>query len=191
MSEVSGVILAAGTSSRMGVENKLMRVWRGKPLVRHVYDAAVASDLAVVVSVTGHEADLVASCLPGDAAMTCNGDYANGMAGSIRAGLYRLQGHGPVMILLGDMPLVTTHHINAMLDAFQAAASDNAIVVATHEGKIGNPVIFGKEHFAALKLLEGDRGAGELVRNSADTLIKVEIGPAASQDFDTPDAFSN
>lgn len=186
---ISGVILAAGTSSRMGEENKLTRLWQGKPLVRHVFDAASASSLARLAIVTGHEGEAVRACLPDTAPVTENGDYANGIAGSIRAGLYRLQGHGPVMILLGDMPLVTSDHIDMMVSACESRQSDDAIIVATDGGKFGNPVLFGKAHFVALKLLEGDRGAGALVRQSVDMVTKVEIGAAASRDFDTPESF--
>lgn len=186
---VGGIILAAGTSSRMGSENKLVREWNGKPLVRHVYDAASRSKLFRLAVVTGHEREAVEACLPEDAPRTHNGDYANGMAGSIRAGSYRLQGHGPMMILLGDMPLVMSEHINSMIDTYMEADSDKAIIAAACNGDIGNPVLFGKAHFVSLKLLEGDRGGFSLLQNNA--VIAVEIGEAARRDFDTPEAFED
>ncbi len=190
MKQVAGIILAAGLSSRMGAQNKLITEWQGKPLVRHVVDAALASKLSPVVVVTGHEADAVEAALPANIALTRNGDYANGMAGSLLAGIYRIQGLAPMMILLGDMPVVQTADIDSLIAAYKSAGSKSAIVVATSDGDFGNPVIFGPDWFVPLKLLEGDRGARELIEANPDDVITVEIGEAARRDFDVPEAFS-
>ena len=178
---IGGIILAAGRSTRFGKDNKLLAHWKGKPLVRHVVDAASASRLDRLAVVTGHEADRVRAALPNDVATIHNYEFREGMAGSLRAGCYRLQGHMPVMVLLGDMPLVTTVHINSLIDAFDG----ETITAATCRGEIGNPVLFPKSQFAALKCLDGDRGARSLLKR-ADVLT-VELGEAAARDFDTPD----
>ncbi len=187
--DVSGIILAAGLSTRMGDANKLTTVWNGKPLVRHVAEAALASRLNKVVVVTGHEADEVEAVLPKGCLVAWNGDYAEGMAGSIRCGQYRLQGYGPVMIMLGDMPLLECEHINALMDAFENA-QDKAIIVATCNEQWGNPVLFDTSYFTDLKLLDGDAGARSLIERNRDRVVEVEIGPAAKRDFDTQDAFA-
>ena len=139
---IGGIVLAAGRSTRFGEVNKLLAEWNGKPLVRHVVDAALASRLSRVVVVTGHEREQVANVLPDGVATIHNYEFQQGMAGSIRAGCYRLQGHMPVMIMLGDMPLVTATHINQLIAAFDG----EGIVVATCNGKTGNPALFPKSH---------------------------------------------
>ncbi len=186
---VSGIILAAGLSSRMGEANKLTTPWNGKALVQHVAEAALTSCLDKVVVVTGHEAQDVEAVLPEGCLIAWNGDYAEGMAGSIRCGQYRLQGYGPLMVLLGDMPLLESRHIDALIHAFEQS-DDEAIIVATCNGKWGNPVLFGKDHFVALKLLDGDSGARSVVQKNRDSVVEVEIGQAAKRDFDTPEAFA-
>ena len=188
MSRVSGIILAAGLSSRMKGSNKLTTNWHGKPLVYHVAKAALGSQLEKVVAVTGHHAEAVEAALPDGCLIAWNGDYAEGMAGSIRCGQYRMQGYGPVLILLGDMPLVTSAHIDSMIAAFEDG-TDDTIIVATANGVFGNPVLFGGSHFVALKLLEGDSGARSIVDANRSTVVEVEIGAAARRDFDTSDAF--
>ena len=188
MTGVSGIILAAGLSSRMGDANKLTTLWNGKPLVRYVADAALASRLEKVVVVTGHEPEKVEAVLPEGCLIAWNGDYAEGMAGSIRCGQYRLQGYGPVMILLGDMPLVSAQHIDSMIAAFEGG-DDETIVVATADGRWGNPVLFGVSHFRALKLLDGDTGARSVIEANGEKVVEVEIGEAAKRDFDTQEAF--
>jgi len=188
MTGVTGIILAAGLSSRMGSTNKLTTAWNGKPLVRHVAEAALASRLEKVVVVTGHEAKSVEAVLPESCLIAWNGDYAEGMAGSIRCGQYRMQGYGPLMILLGDMPLITAQHIDSMIAAFEQG-DDDTVVVATANGVLGNPVLFGVSHFVALKLLDGDSGARTIIESNRDIVVKIEIGDAARRDFDTSDAF--
>jgi len=186
---ICGIILAAGQSTRMGTRNKLLETWGSKPLLRHVADAALASKLKNTVAVLGHEADTVERALPDDFPTFVNGDFANGMAGSLRAGLYRLQGLAHVMVLLGDMPLINADHINEIITAFENHEGNDCIVVATHNGKWGNPVLFGVDYFTDLKLLDGDSGARSVMNAHHDKIIEVEIGAAASKDFDTPEAF--
>ena len=187
---IAGVVLAAGRSVRMGEINKLTEEWNGEALVSRVVRAAQSSKLDMFAVVTGHEAESVRAVLPPDCAFTQNDDFAGGMAGSIRAGIYRLQGLAAVMILLGDMPLVSAQHINAMIDAYKTADDSGAIVVATCDGKWGNPVLFGPDHFRALKMLDGDRGARDIIKENSAKVATVEIGVAAVRDFDTPDAFT-
>ena len=187
---ICGIILAAGKSSRMGSENKLTRMWRGKPLVRHVVDAAMASRLDRFAVVTGHEAETVSAILPSDTPQFRNDAYETGMASSILAGTYRLQGHAATMILLGDMPLVSSDHINLLIDAFESKKSQSAIVAATCDGKLGNPVLFGLDWFAPLKVLEGDKGARTLIEENRHDLTTIEIGEAAKRDFDLPADFT-
>ena len=185
MIPVAGVVLAAGMSSRMGEENKLVKVWNDRPLVRHVVDACAQSQLDRFVVVTGHQQHEVEACLPSDVALIQNHEYEQGMAGSIRAGIYRLQGLAAVMVLLGDMPMVEPDHINAMINAFRERDETDAIVVATNEGKWGNPVLFGTAYFGRLKMLDGDRGARALLEENQEHIVPVEIGQAAARDFDT------
>jgi molybdenum cofactor cytidylyltransferase len=95
------------------------------------------------------------------------------------------------MVLLGDMPLVSNDHINALISAFRKQDSEDCIVVATNQGEWGNPVLFGGQYFADLKLLEGDSGARSVMNAHREKIIEVEIGLAAAKDFDTPESFSN
>ncbi len=179
----TGIILAGGLSRRMGARNKLLEVWNGKPLVRHVADAALASELDAVLVVLGHEAEQVLALLPDGVRTTFAPDYEDGLSATLQAGL--AASDGTVMVLLGDMPLVGASHINALLATFNDA---NPLVAASHEGRLGNPVLFGVGYREALSKLSGDKGARFLLETEPVTL--VDIGPAAVRDFDTPEAFA-
>ncbi len=189
---VAAIVLAAGRSTRMGHQNKLSTPWRGVPLLSHVLTALASSDLDPVIVVTGHEADQVCDLIPESAITVFNGDFASGMASSLRTGVERAgQGNcDGVMILLGDMPMITTPHIEQMLQAFDAA-DDDAIIQAAAQGKPGNPVLISRRYFPQLMKLSGDRGARDILKSNAASVVRVEIGEAAGQDFDTPDAFAS
>ncbi|MEP3015284.1 MAG: nucleotidyltransferase family protein [Hyphomicrobiales bacterium] len=174
----------------MGEVNKLTRAWHGKPLVAHVVDAARSSALANVVVVTGHQAQHVAACVGDDALLVHNPDFATGMASSLRAGIREAQSSGAdaVLVLLGDMPLVSAADIDRILRAF-SEAGNAAIVQATCQGKPGNPVLIPEAYFDELLEVEGDKGARDLIKRYSAQRMLIEIGTAAARDFDVPEAF--
>lgn len=188
---VHAVLLAAGRGQRMGGPNKLLSRFAGKPLVRRVAEALAASKVRGTVAVTGHEADRIADALEGtDARIANNADFASGLASSLKAGIAAMPPDASgALIALGDMPGVTTHDIDRLVEVF-AASGGNAIVRATHAGKRGNPVILPRELFAAVSHLQGDTGARHLVETSEIRVVDVEIGEAASLDVDTPEALA-
>ena len=188
---VVATILAAGRSTRMGETNKLLENWQGKPLVAHVVDAALASiELTQVVAVTGHQADQVAKVVEPGVATVHNPHFATGMASSLKTAIAwstERKANG-VLVLLGDMPLVTAAQIDAMLGAF-AKAGNEAIIQATNNGEPGNPVLLPASLFDEILQIDGDRGARSVIETHAERVVPVEIGPAAARDFDTPQAF--
>ena len=191
--KIAGIILAAGSSTRMGEANKLTTLWQDKPLLRHVADAALASNLSDVVVVTGHQAGDVMAVLPPDMRSVHNPQFAEGMAGSLHAGMNAAAAQPEidgVLILLGDMPLVTSEHINWLVGQFSPSGL-GSIVMATAKDKPGNPVLFARMHFEALLQTSGDRGARDVVQANKALVETVEIGKAAVRDFDDAAAFEN
>ena len=94
------------------------------------------------------------------------------------------------MILLGDMPLVTPEIIGRLIAAFNPGEG-RAICVPVHEGRRGNPVLWGREFFAEIAKLDGDEGARRLLAAHADGLREVDAGSAAiHRDFDTPESLA-
>ncbi|HSO48254.1 MAG TPA: molybdopterin-binding/glycosyltransferase family 2 protein [Rhizobiaceae bacterium] len=185
---VSAVILAAGRSTRMGAHNKLLARLDGKALVRHVAEAAMASSAAETIVVTGHEAELVEAALASlPVRVVRNQDFAEGMATSLAAGIDAVSpDSGSAIVLLGDMPLVSAAMIDRMIEAH--AAAPKAIVMASHNGERGNPVLWPKGDFPALKTIRGDKGARERIAEEGGRVIAVELGEAAGFDLDTPQA---
>lgn len=186
---VDAVVLAAGRSSRMGGPNKLLALFDGKPLVRRAAEAVLASRAGEVIVVTGHQEGRVAAALSGLAVRSAhNGDYASGLASSLKAGFRaRAREADGMLVMLGDMPGVTSADLDRLIAAF-VKAGGTAIVRATFEGRRGNPVILPRSLFGEVMKLEGDTGARHIVEAEGNATVDVEIGAGAAVDVDTPEA---
>lgn len=189
---VAAIVLAAGKASRMGESgpHKLLAEFDGVPLIRQCVLQAVASAASPVIVVTGHRAEEIVACLDGlDVKKIFNPDFADGMAGSLKTGLsiVPLDAVDGLMVLLADMPKITTAHLDALLSRF-LELQGAAVIRATDNGKPGNPVIVPGSLFPALSSLEGDRGARMVIEESRLPVVGVEIGEAASADADTSQA---
>ena len=169
--------------------HKLLADFGGEPLVRRVATRAKASVAREIVVVTGHRAADIGAALSGlDLRLAHNGDHESGMASSLKTGLSALSpAHAGVLILLGDMPGLTTADIDRLIATFVSAGG--ASVVRACDGAMrGNPVILPRALAPDLMKLEGDAGARGLIEASGYPIIDVDIGAAARLDVDTPEA---
>jgi molybdenum cofactor cytidylyltransferase len=88
------------------------------------------------------------------------------------------------------MPLVSAQHIDRLISAF-SPAERRTIIVPVHAGERGNPVLWGREHFAEMLRLDGDRGAKVLMDRNEDHVTEVAMrSDAVLADFDTPEALA-
>lgn len=189
--QIAGVILAAGRSTRMGA-NKLLSLINDRAMIRMTAEAMLASTARPVLVVTGHEREKVEAALTGlDVRFVHNPDYATGLASSLKAGIAGLPGDADaVVVALGDMPLVGGRHINRLIAAF-SPAERRSIIVPVHAGERGNPVLWGRQHFAEMLTLDGDRGAKSLMDKHEDQITEVQIRTdVVLADFDTPEALA-
>ena len=187
---VSALVLAAGRSTRMGPVNKLLAPFDGRAMVRAVVDELEGSSVRPVVVVTGHEAGRVEEALAGaDVRLVHNPEYRQGLSGSIRAGLAALaESAEAAVICLGDMPLVTSAHVDKLVAAFDPAER-REICVPVFEGKRGNPVLFARRFFEEMASVRGDVGARHLIGEYEEYVCEVAMEDrAVLVDVDSPQA---
>ncbi|MFN3231788.1 MAG: NTP transferase domain-containing protein [Alphaproteobacteria bacterium] len=190
---IAAIVMAAGTSSRMGGRNKLLEEIEGAPMIRHTVENTLGSTAGPVIVVTGRDQGDIQSALEGlEIQFVHNPDFADGMAGSLHAGLNALPDDvDGVAICLGDMPLVTAADINRLIAAFDEEEG-RTICVPTRAGKWGNPVLWSRLYFEEMQNIKGDKGARGLLHTYADKICEVDIdGDRIFRDFDTPDAFGS
>lgn len=195
MPRVGAIVLAAGRSSRWraagGAEaTKLVAEVSGKPIVRRVAEAALASRAWPVVVVVGHEREAVGAALAGlDLTTAVNPDFASGIASSLRTGLAALPADvAAALVLLGDMPDVASPLIDRLIESFEASPGVLAVAPVTG-GRRGNPVLIARGLFGPAMALEGDEGARRLLSGLAPGAVaEVETtGAEAAFDVDTPE----
>ena len=184
--KVSGLILAAGLSSRAGAVNKLQFKYQQKPLVNHVADALKAADLHQVIAVTGHQHKQVEAALGNsDVEAFYNPAYESGMASSLVLGISKLIESDAIIVCLGDMPNVTSSTIEKLHQAF-LQHRDKAVFIPCYQGKRGNPVLLSKLMFDTLLALKGDSGAKFLARQYPQKVMEVDVdSEGILQDYDT------
>jgi molybdenum cofactor cytidylyltransferase len=189
--KVAALLLAAGSSRRMGGPNKLVATIGGRPLVRIAAEAAVASAADSLTVVTGHQAGEIEAALKGlQATIVHNPDHANGLSTSLRAGLARIPSDADaIVVLLGDMPGVTAAMIDREIDAFNPAKGAE-IVVPSHVGQRGSPVLWSRRFFGELAAVEGDKGGRDVISAHRDVVAWIDLGPATALDVDTPEALA-
>ena len=189
---VAALVLAAGQSRRMVSANKMLVEVDGRAMVRHAAEAALASRTCPVVVVTGHAPEAVAGALQGlDVTLVHNPDFADGLSTSLRTGIAALPGDADaVAVMLGDMPRVGPAVIDRLIAAYNPAEG-RAIVVPTHRGKRGNPVLWDRRFFEAMRTVGGDTGARHLIGEHEELVAEVELpDDAVLLDIDTPEALA-
>ncbi len=154
---VSGIILAAGGSSRFGQPKPLLD-WHGQPFVRAVAQAALTAGLSPVVSVTGANAEQVESAIHDlPITITRNENWQDGQSTSIKAGLHTLPIEtGAAIFLLADQPQTTPAVLRALTE--EHARTLAPIIAPLVDGQRANPVLFDRLTFPDLMALSGDVG---------------------------------
>jgi molybdenum cofactor cytidylyltransferase len=200
----AAIILAAGSSSRMGAgQHKLLLPLGDRPVLAHVIEATLASHARPIIIVLGHRAAQVRASISHYAthpAITLveNNGYTKGMSTSLRVGLQALTAtssktepsHYPngALVLLGDQPLMTPSILDTLIATKQA--TEKRIIAPLYNGKRGNPVLFDASLFPELMEVTGDEGGRSVIERHRQDLVTVEVGDTvAPYDVDTWDAY--
>jgi molybdenum cofactor cytidylyltransferase len=199
----AAIILAAGSSSRMGAgRHKLLLPLAGRPVLVHVVDAVVASQASPIIIVLGHQAKQVHSHLApyadnSNIIIAENPDYLQGMSTSLHLGLRTLMANEQTtsnskvdgaIIILGDQPLITSQLIDMLIATRRT--SGKRIVAPLYHAKRGNPVLFDADLFAELLTTSGDEGGRSVIERHRQELATIEMDdPMANYDVDTWEAY--
>ncbi len=186
---IVGVILAAGSSSRLGRPKQLLPLG-DRPVLVHTLANACAAALDGVIVVLGHEAATIQRRIDfGAARVVLNADYRAGQSTSLRAGLAALPPDADAaLFILGDQPLLGPALLDALIAARRASAAP--IVMPTYRGQRGNPVLIASDLFPELARITGDRGARGVIHAHAAEIHEVPIaGDPPTDDLDTQEDY--
>lgn len=181
---ISGIVLAAGTSSRLGKSKQLLEL-EGKPLIQHVVDAAAAAGLDEIVVVLGHDAELVRAALdlPTNARTVENPEYRSGQSASLAAGLAAMDPSSEAaIVLLADQPDIPASVIRELMEAHRRSP---ARVLRARFRNAPGPALLAREIWGDLSRLKGDTGARELIEAHPDWVEEIAFDADAPPDVDT------
>ena len=193
---VGAVVLAAGEAKRYGALKQLLD-WKGKPLVAHVANQALAcSDIDRVVVTVGAGAERVRAALQGhDVQIVDVPDWQAGQSRSVLASLAALTQPSPafgnqepcgaVIFLLADQPGVSPPLLAALIQRHRETLAP--VVAPRFGGHHGNPVLFDRATFAEFASLAGDVGARDIISAHREEIAWVDWPDASVfADIDTP-----
>jgi molybdenum cofactor cytidylyltransferase len=183
---LSCLILAAGGSTRMGRPKQLL-TYRGQTLLRRAAETALALPVGEIVVVLGSRADQIqeeVADLPLKVAL--NPDWTRGMGSSIATGMAELAADSKgVLTLLVDQPHVTPALLEEMILAFHTGSE---LVAAAYGENLGVPAIFGQVYFEALRQLDTQGGAEDIIRAHRNRAHCIPF-EAGKVDVDTPEDY--
>jgi molybdenum cofactor cytidylyltransferase len=168
---ISGLVLAAGVSKRMGSPKQELKL-AGKAMLDHVTDSFLSSGLAEVVVVIrpGISWSRKARRLK----VVVNPRPSEGISESLKVGVRALNKRSEAVVVgLGDKPLVRPSTIDMLVSAYES--SDSKMVVPTLKGTRGNPVLFDKSLLPELLRLRGDAGAKSIMEDNPRGVLEVPV----------------
>ena len=186
---ISGILLAAGESRRMGQFKQLLKLG-GKTFVEHCADSLLASLASEVIIVTGYRESEVRSALGNrPVRFTHNPDYPSGMTSSIKCGVQALSENARACVLaLVDQPQIATDVIDRLIETYQK--SQPLIVIPTCEGKNGHPILLDLALREEILSMDPAQGLREVVRSHSGRIARVEVSTrAVLEDFDLPEDY--
>lgn len=186
MSKYGVIILAAGSSSRLGKPKQLL-AFEGTTLIEHVVRqaSAVSEALTVVVSGAAHE-EIQTALATAQVSLVYNPDWEKGMSSSLQMGLKALVNEAPeveaCILMVCDQPYVSTILLEEMLRSYEN--NDAEIVACTYAETAGTPALFGACFFEDLLGLGGQAGAKKIIAENETNVFYLPF-PNGRVDIDT------
>ncbi|HXV22955.1 MAG TPA: nucleotidyltransferase family protein [Alphaproteobacteria bacterium] len=187
---VIAIILAAGLSTRMAPQNKLLLKFGGEPLVRRVAREAVASKAVQVFVVVGHDRWNVRKAIA-DLPVTIveNPDYTESQMTSVRVGVLAAPEASGYLVIPGDMPLLARADFDRLIVRFAELGGEKA-VVPFDETERGNPIVIPGWSREEMYRRGINFGCRNLLINFPELVSPLKTAePQFFQDCDTLEAY--
>lgn len=185
---VAGILLAAGTSSRMG-SNKLLFELGGESVLRGAARRALSGGLAPLIVVLGHQEEKARAELAGlPCQIVINPSYEQGINSSLRSGVTALPAETQaVVVMLADMPFVTAEMIAGLIDRHRS--TEAPLVISDYEGVNAPPMLYDRSLFGELLTMTGEGCGRQVVKRHRHEAEVLPWPAAALSDLDVPEDY--
>ena len=188
---IKAILLAAGQSKRMKSENKLIKLYKNKPLINYSLNVLKKSKVNKIIIVLGHQHKEVKKIIKKNKKIifTYNKNYKQGMASSIKTGLKKISKNDKGFIVAqSDMPFVKQSDINKICRSIN---SKKFLVHALkYKNRVGNPIGFDSSLIKKFKNIKGQFGAKFMVKRLKNRTNFIKTKSIKSfKDFDKASDF--
>jgi molybdenum cofactor cytidylyltransferase len=188
---IKAILLAAGQSKRLKSENKLIKLYKKKPLINNSLNALHKSKVNKVIVVLGYQKKELRKLIKKNNKniFTYNKEYKKGMASSIKVGLRKVNKKDKGFIIVqSDMPFIKSSDINKIYNSIKS--KKYLIYVLKYRNKVGNPIGFDISTMKKFKRIKGDVGAKFMVKRLKKETKFIRINNLKSfKDFDKASDF--
>jgi len=188
---IKAILLAAGQSKRIKSENKLIKLYKKKPLINHSLKALHKSKVNKVIIVLGHQKNEVKKIIEKNKKniLSFNKNFRKGMASSIKVGLKKVSKNDKGFIVVqSDMPFIKSSDINKIYNSIKSKKF--LVHVLKFKNKVGNPIGFDRSIVKKLKKIKGDFGAKFMVKRLKKETKFIRVNNLKSfKDFDKASDF--
>lgn len=192
---VTALILAAGSSKRMGQAKQLLE-YDGSYLLEYVIQKTLPFPFTKVLAVIGHKADRIKQsiCIDDERfRWVMNPDFAQGQSFSLQAGMKQRGMRSDMMVFLGDQPQISDETVWTVLKTglgkYGQSENQPYIVQPTFQGTPGHPVFFGNLDQMDFSNMRGDQGARNVIKNIKKRVLLPLEDPGILIDIDTRDGY--
>ena len=190
---IKGILLAAGQSRRLKNENKLIKIFKDKPLIHHALNSVQNSKIKKLIIVLGYQFKEVKKNIKKNKKIIFvhNKNYKNGMSSSIKSGLKKISKKDKGFIILqSDMPFVKTSDINKIYNSI--IRKKYLVHALKYKNRIGNPIGFDISILNKIKKIKGNIGAKYMVKRLKNSTNYIKVSSEkVFKDFDKASDFRN
>ena len=188
---IKAILLAAGQSKRMKSENKLIKLYKNKPLINYSLNVLTKSKVNKVIIVLGHQHKELKKIIKKNKKIifTYNKNYKKGMASSIKIGLKKISKNDKGFIVAqSDMPFVKQSDINKICRSIKSKKF--LIHALKYKTRVGNPIGFDSSLIKKFKNIKGQFGAKFMVKRLKNRTNFIKTKSIKSfKDFDKASDF--
>ena len=180
---VTGLVLAAGGSRRLGEPKQLLPYGSGTLLDHSLETARASAFEQLIVAIGGSSGEVRSRVNLSGAEVVENADFGEGCSSSIAAGLSALDPRAELLVLmLADQPGVTPATVRALI----AGCGEGTVLAACrYDDGRGHPLAFGRGAFDELRGLHGDKAVWKLIERRSNEVVEIRVSGPIPRDIDT------
>ncbi|WP_366142703.1 nucleotidyltransferase family protein [uncultured Aquimarina sp.] len=189
--KIAHIILAAGSSSRLGSPKQLLP-WKKTSLIAYEVEKSLQLKKLTTFVVLGANFEIIQKEIKHfPVEILYNKNWKLGMGASISFGMQQIlkdeENFDAVLITLADQPLIDEVHLHSLISKFNK--NQDAIIATSMKDRIGVPAIFSKRYFKELLALNEDYGARQIIKKYEDHIITID-GKDKTDDIDTKEQYN-